>query len=154
MESTEIVIDERTKNRAHKKVIMELNDFGHRLFWVRTKLNLGACDVQNGSGLPPSTLSDWEAGVRTGYWEALLSLATYYGELWRIKFSDHFPLYQAEQVKEISFQFLVFGKDKTKEELRDMTASMSAKIKEMEMRFAMEKAELNQQLDWIREQEA
>lgn len=152
--SNTIYIDERTRNRAQKKVIMEQNDFGHRLLWVRTKLNLGASDVQAGAGLPPSTLSDWESGVRTGYWEALLTLALFYGDLWKKKYENAFPSYDSEEVRDITFQFLVFGKDKTREELRNLTAHMSAKIKEMEMKFAMEKAELNRQIDWIKEQGA
>lgn len=147
MEETKIKNDERSKNRDIKNSIIRQNDTGPRLLWVRSKLNLGVSDIYSGSGLAPSTLSDWENGVRTGFWEGLLSLSMFYDGVWKEKYFDYFPFYKGTAVKEISFNFLLFGEDKTLNELRELTLNRD----KQESLYKKEIAMKNAQLDMFKE---
>tara|TARA_R110000803_G_C11989469_1_gene321859 strand:+ start:13318 stop:13782 length:465 start_codon:yes stop_codon:yes gene_type:complete len=145
--------NKRTVGRENKQSVIEKNNSGPRLLWIRGKLNLGVIDVQNGSGLAPSTLSDWEQGIRSGYWEAILSLSMFYAPIWKERFDGFWPHYRGEQVKEITTQFIMFGEDKTMSELLKLTHDYEEQKALSERREALSSEELkmaNSQLDLLK----
>lgn len=145
--------DKRTIGRENRNSVMEQNNSGPRFLWIRGKLNLGVSDVQTGSGLAPSTISDWENNIRSPYWEGILALGVFYNKLWKERFEGYWPHYRGEEIKEITTQFMMFGEDRIMNELIELTVDFEKQKVISERREALKQAEIdmaNSQLDLLK----
>jgi len=114
----------RQSRNAKHKAVHEVNNWGKRLFWIRTKLKLTIYDVADSIDIPTSTISDWEGGIRpAGCFEMLALLTCYYNRLWCEKFKTSPQMYQKKYtVTEITRDFIEFGCEFSEEFYKEMLA--------------------------------
>lgn len=119
-----IDMDEATEKKRYerlifKKAVISQNNFGKRLAWIREKLclstakkeyTLSTSQIAKDIDMPRSTLSDWEAGIRTSFWEEFTCATHYANKLWQLKFKGNYPVYEGVEIKEITEDFIRYGK--------------------------------------------
>ena len=137
----------RNERRARRQATRELNNIGKRLAWIREKLGLSRSDVIEGTDIAPSSLSDWENGVRTSIYEYVWLLAKFYDELWRAKYDRHFPKFEDVTVEDISFEFILIGRNLTLENAKRMAREIEGQIAHLKIQYESERAFLKSQLD-------
>ena len=91
-------MNQKTIDIKHAK---SLNPIGKRLKSIRNKLELTQAEVCRETGIPLSSLSDRESGVRTTFIEEYLVLANYFNEEWKKKFPY--------EIKRITVTYIMFG---------------------------------------------
>ena len=89
--------------------IRDLNKIGDRIRWVRLHLGLSQVEVSRNTGIKPSSYLGRESGVRATYPEEYAALSSYFDPIWREKFKGRFPVKSGEEIRRITFQWIVLG---------------------------------------------
>lgn len=139
----------RQQRVEEKRQIKELNNTGARLLWVRNKLGLSQIEVSNATKIPPSSLCGREANIRPELVEEFLVLATFFNKCWKKKYSGSYPLYNGEELKSISVEWLIFGHSDIEANAEVIIQEYQIRMKEMEEEFYMKEQELLRQLDLL-----
>jgi transcriptional regulator with XRE-family HTH domain len=137
----------RSARLSEKTAVKELNPIGKRLEWVRTRLELSQKAVCDASGIPRSSYCGREAGVRAVLVEEYLVLAAVFNSFWTKKFKTGFPLYNGEEVKKITFEWLISGRNDLDANAEALIEEYKIQLAEIERRFYEHEAELLRQLD-------
>lgn len=118
----------RENRLVEKRAVKDLNQIGKRLMWVREKLELPQRTVCEATGIPPSSYCGRECGVRAELVEEYLVLATFFNQHWIKRFKGYGPQFQGEEVKKITIEWILFGRN-------DVEANAQAIIEEYQMRI-------------------
>lgn len=136
----------RNQRVQERRTAKELNNPGKRLEWARVKLELTQREVADAAGIPRSSYCYREAGSRTDFLEEYLALSVYLNQEWQKKFPGEKPLYLGEQVKSISTEWLMFGRNAVEENAHIILEEYRAHIQELEREHWQNEAELKKQL--------
>lgn len=135
-------LDKRLQRYCKKKAVIDGNNYGKRIKWVREKLGLTVTEIAKQTEIPRTTVADWEAGVRTLFYEEIFILATFFEKLWRLKFKESAQSFEGSLIKTISTNFIFFGSDPTLEKMIELKKANDELIKKYELeRLAKERAE-------------
>lgn len=96
---------------ALKKQIVKENQLGRRIKWAREKIKVGFRDIEKELGIPESNIRSMENGGRTTIYEDLQLLADYFSRKLSKKYKSVSPIYQGEEVKEVTVLWLMYGRD-------------------------------------------
>lgn len=148
-ENTKRELTDQERQKRHerlkrKKATYEANNVGRRLIWIRSKLEITHADIERGTDIPMSTYNDWESNIRTGHWEALAILAAFFNELWRVKFPTSFPLYEGDEIAEVTPLFVMFGQDLKNKELLELKSEYKEKMNDIIFELEMKEKELRE----------
>jgi len=136
----------REKRFQDRRLAKDLNNTGKRLEWVRNKLELTQKEVSEATGIPRSSYCYREAGCRTDFLEEYLVLAVYFNGEWQKKFTGYKPEFGGVEVKTVSTEWLMFGRNEVEENAQIILDEYRAKIAEMESEHWNNEAELKNQL--------
>ena len=81
----------------------------NRLKWIREKLGLSSSYVYETCQIPRSTFFDKEKG--NSNWYVNNVLANFYNYQWQKKFVENYPIYKKKEIKIITVNFIVYGRD-------------------------------------------
>jgi transcriptional regulator with XRE-family HTH domain len=130
----------RDLRKAERAVLRENNKIGDRLVFIREKLGITRSELSEGACVRPSTLSDWETGIRTKYYEWIGVIAKYCDELWKEKYKDGpFPMFNGAEIDEITLEFILMGENPTLDVYKKMASEAEQKAAEMAIRWESNK---------------
>lgn len=132
---------------AEKRTIKDLNQIGKRLEWVRTKLDLSQRQVCEATNIPPSSYHGRECGVRPELIEEFIVLTAFFNALWKKKFRDGSPMFNGEEIKKISAEWLMFGHSDLEANAEVLIEEYQIRISELEDEYFNKERELLRQLD-------
>jgi transcriptional regulator with XRE-family HTH domain len=144
--------EKRLERFIKKKSVIEQNTAWKRLVWAREKLEYSVKKVADETGIPRSTISDWEAGIRTTYWEEWNLLIMFYSSSLKKRFASDGIYYKGIRIETDLRNFIEMGtiQDPTIEDLSKALKSnqdIEERIRhDIEVRRNGEK-ELRSQLD-------
>lgn len=113
--------EKRFERLVKKRSVCEQNKIYQRLIWAREKLEKSVKDVAELTGIPRSTLSDWEAGIRTTFYEEWQLLMLYYDGALKARFKDTAVYYKGIKIETDFRNFIELGvfKDPTIGDIRN-----------------------------------
>lgn len=99
----------KDRQEIANKDLRELNDVGKRIEWCREILGLDKIEVSRDVGMPISSYSGREYGVRTYYHEEYRALAKYFNEKWKNRFKEQFPVYDGMEIRKVKTMWIMYG---------------------------------------------
>ena len=137
----------RENRIQEKRTVKDLNPIGKRLEWIRNKLELTQRQVCEATGIPASSYCGRECGVRAELVEEYLVLATFYNQHWQKKYTHAKPYYQGEEIKKITIEWILFGRNDVEANAQAIIDEYQMRIKELEEAFYQKEAMLLNQLE-------
>lgn len=141
----------REARHNERKTIKEINKTGKRLEWVRLKLELTQLQVCDATGIPTSSYCGREAGIRAVMAEEYLVLSVFYDRLWKNKYGENCPIYNGQEVKNVSVQWLLFGHHDIAENAEEIISDYKIRVKNIEDELLWQEEESRKQLDMFME---
>ena len=119
-----------------------------RLTWVRQRLKIGIKEVATGTGIPHTTYWEWENGRSPRDYKDYLVLVAYLDELWNKQYKETFPRFGDIEVRTIGLLWLLFGVEKTQEQV--VFSVIEERYKERELELIARIHELERQTRVLR----
>jgi transcriptional regulator with XRE-family HTH domain len=135
---------------ALKKRIIKENQLGRRIRWAREKIKVGFRDIEKELGIPESNIRSMENGGRTTIYEDLQILADYFTKQLARKYKTVSPIFEGEQIKEVTVVWLMFGADGAKKLYEQTIEAVREDFKEREMELIERNFALDQELMKLR----
>jgi transcriptional regulator with XRE-family HTH domain len=101
--------EKRLERLVRKKSVVEQNTAWKRLIWAREKLEYSVKKVADETGIPRSTISDWESGIRTTYWEEWNLLIMFYSSSLKRRFASDGIYYKGIRIETDLRNFIEMG---------------------------------------------
>ena len=135
-----------------KKKIAQENLLGKRIRWAREKIKAGFRDIEKELGIPESNIRSMENGGRTTIYEDLKLLADYFTKELRRKYKTVTPIYNGEEMEEVTVLWLMYGSDDAKKLHEKTIEAVREDFREREMELIERNFALDQELTIMRRQ--